>query len=92
MSQREVMCRKYGRMLPALSAAPFPGELGEDLHRNVSALAWREWQKLQTMLINEKRLSMRDAEARKYLQDQMRKFFAGEAHDTPSGYVPPEID
>ena len=87
-----MICRKYGCRLPALAAAPFPGELGEDIYRNISALAWDEWQKLQTMLINEKRLNLREADARSYLQAQMRKFFAGKEHDMPSGYVAHEPD
>jgi len=54
-----------------------------------STYAWLEWQAHQTMLINEKHLSLVDPEARKYLQQEMDKFFAGEDYDKAEGYVPP---
>ena len=85
---RNVFCRKYRQELPGLAAPPLPGAAGEDLFDNVSAKAWREWQRLQTMLINEHHLSLIDRNARRYLSEQMRKFLANEDHDVPSGYVP----
>ncbi len=51
--------------------------------------AWGEWLTLQTMLINEYRLSVREPEARTYLGEQMDKFFNNEATDHAEGYVPP---
>ena len=42
------------------------------------------------MLINEKQLSMANAEHRKYLQDQMDKFLSGADFDRADGYVPSE--
>lgn len=86
---RSVVCRKYGVALPGLSAPPLPGPLGQDVFDNVSAKAWKEWQALQTMLINEGHLSLRDAQARRFLAEQMRRFFANEPHERPAGYVPP---
>ena len=86
---RQVVCRKYGVALPGLAAPPLPGAVGKDLFENVSAKAWGEWQTLQTMLINEGHLSLRDASARQFLTEQMRKFLANEAHERPAGYVPP---
>jgi len=41
------------------------------------------------MLINEKHLNMRDAEARKFLQQEMEKFLSGEDFEQAEGYVPP---
>jgi Fe-S cluster biosynthesis and repair protein YggX len=41
------------------------------------------------MLINEKHLSLIDADARQYLMDEMDKFLSGEAFDQVEGYVPP---
>ena len=64
---RQVVCRKYGVALPGLAAPPLPGAVGKDLFENVSAKAWGEWQTLQTMLINEGHLSLRDASARQFL-------------------------
>ena len=61
-----------------------------ELFMNVSQKAWSEWQSHQTMLINEKQLSMANAEHRKYLQDQMDKFLSGADFDRAEGYVPSE--
>lgn len=86
---RSVFCRKYQRQLPGLPAPPLPGALGQDIYDNVSAQAWREWQALQTMLINERHLSLIDPAARRFLQEQMGKFLANDAYEKPEGYVPP---
>ncbi|MCE2437565.1 MAG: oxidative damage protection protein [Pseudomonadales bacterium] len=87
---RLVQCRKYGKPLPGLATAPLPGSAGTDIYQNVSARAWQEWQELQTMLINENHLSMRDASARKWLTSQREKFFRNEDYERPAGYVPVE--
>lgn len=86
---RTVLCRKYREQLPGLKAPPMPGPLGKDIYENVSIKAWEDWQELQTMLINEHHLSMQDFESRRYLVAQMKKFFANEEADRPSGYVAP---
>ena len=85
----KVMCSRYGREMEGLEAPPFPGPAGEEIFRSVSARAWREWQSLQTMLINEKRLNVRDADARQYLARQRKLFLGNEEHEMPEGYVPP---
>ena len=87
---RIVFCRKFQQDLPGLMAAPYPGDKGQELFMNVSQKAWSEWQSHQTMLINEKQLSMANAEHRKYLQDQMDKFLSGADFDRAEGYVPSE--
>lgn len=75
--------------MEGMERAPFPGPQGETLFNTVSKQAWSEWQKHQTMLINEKHLNMRDADARKFLQEQMEKFLSGEDYEQAEGYVPP---
>ena len=86
---RTVFCRKYQKEMPGLPAAPYPGPKGQDIFDNVSQQAWQEWQQQQTMLINEKQLSMMNPEHRRYLQEQMDRFLSNEEHDAASGYVPP---
>lgn len=86
---RTVFCRKYQEELLGLDHPPMPGDLGQDVFNNVSVRAWQEWQQLQTMLINENHLSMRDAKARRYLMEQMQKFLNNEPHDKPTGFVEP---
>jgi Fe-S cluster biosynthesis and repair protein YggX len=86
---RTVFCRKYQAEMEGLDAPPYPGPKGQEIFDTVSRQAWQEWQAQQTMLINEKQLNMVDPEARKYLQQEMDKFFAGEEHDRAEGFVPP---
>src|SRR5690606_20076202 len=86
---RTVFCRKYQKEMPGLATAPYPGASGQDIFENVSQQDWQEWQQQQTMLINEKQLSMMNPEHHRYLQEQMDRFLNNEEHDAASGYVPP---
>lgn len=86
---RTVHCRKYNEDLPGLDRPPYPGAKGQDIYDNVSKKAWDEWQAHQTMLINERRLNMMNAEDRKFLQTEMDKFLSGQDYAQADGYVPP---
>ena len=86
---RMVTCRRYKEALEGLDRPPLPGAKGQDIFDHVSKKAWLEWQSHQTMLINEKHLSLIDAEAGQYLMGEMDKFLSGEAFDQVEGYVPP---
>jgi len=86
---RMVNCVKLGREAEGLEFPPVPGELGKRLWQNVSKEAWAGWLKHQTMLVNENRLNLADARARKYLLTQMENHFFGEGADVAQGYVPP---
>ena len=85
-----VHCVKLGREAEGLDRAPYPGELGKRIHENVSKQAWQDWLRHQTMLINEDRLSPMDPKSRKFLEEQMDKYFFGEGAEMPEGYVPPK--
>jgi Fe-S cluster biosynthesis and repair protein YggX len=87
---RMVHCVKLGREAEGLDFPPYPGELGKKLWENVSKEAWQGWLRHQTMLVNENRLNLADARARKYLAQQMESYFFGEGADKPAGYVPPD--
>ena len=80
-----VLCVKYGKELPALSTAPFSGEAGEKILKNISAQAWDEWIEMQTMFINENQLNMRDSHARTFLSERRDEFLfeGGEKLDPP---------
>ncbi len=85
-----VMCRKYGKNLPKMPHPPFPNAKGEELQNTVSQKAWEEWTELQTMLINEKHLSMINPEAKQFITEQREKFLNNEDHERPSGWSPSE--
>ncbi|MEO8003566.1 MAG: oxidative damage protection protein [Betaproteobacteria bacterium] len=85
---RTVNCVKLGREAEGLDFPPFPGALGKRLFENVSKEAWKGWLEHQKMLVNENRLSLADASARKYLLEQTENYFFGEGADAAAGYVP----
>jgi Fe-S cluster biosynthesis and repair protein YggX len=86
---RTVFCVKLQREAPGLERAPYPGPLGQRIFNEVSEEAWQGWIRLQTMLINEKRLALADAAARKYLAEQMEAHFFGTGAEAAEGYIPP---
>ena len=86
---RMVQCVKLGREAEGLERPPYPGELGKRIYANVSKEAWQQWLRQQTMLINEYRLTPVEPKARKFLEEQMERFFFGEGSTLPEGYVPP---
>lgn len=85
---RTVNCRRYQAELEGLEKPPIPGAVGERIFNEVSRRAWEEWQEIQTMLINEKHLSLIDKDARKYLSEQMWRYFDNEEVDAAEGFVP----
>jgi Fe-S cluster biosynthesis and repair protein YggX len=86
---RMVHCIKLGKEAEGLDVPPVPGDLGRRIFESVSKEAWLQWQRHQTMLLNENRLSLADPRARKYLMTQMEQYFFGEGADKPAGYTPP---
>lgn len=86
---RIVQCIRLGREAEGLDRQPYPGDLGRRIQEQVSKQAWQEWLRHQTMLINEQRLSPMNPAARKYLEEQMERFFFGEGVDSATGYTPP---
>ncbi|GAA0247670.1 oxidative damage protection protein [Marinomonas primoryensis] len=85
-----VFCKKFQKEMEALDRAPLPGAKGQEILQNISKQAWQEWQLLQTMMINEKQLNLMQPESRKYVMEQMEKFFNNEATEKLSGYVSPD--
>ena len=67
----------------------YPGEVGKRIYNEISKEAWAQWLKKQTMLINEKKLSMMNLDDRKLLEQEMINFLF-EGHDVHiEGYTPP---
>ena len=52
----------------------YPGELGKRIFNSISKQAWGEWIKKQTMLVNEKKLNMMNAEHRKFIRRRNGEF------------------
>ena len=87
---RMVQCVKLGQEAEGLDFAPYPGDLGKRIFENVSKQGWEAWVNHQTMLINEYRLTPVDPKARKFLEEEMEKFFFGEGSEVPQEFVAPE--
>jgi Fe-S cluster biosynthesis and repair protein YggX len=87
---RMVQCVKLGTEAEGLDFAPYPGDLGKRIYENVSKEGWQSWVNHQTMLINEYRLTPVDPKARKFLEEEMEKFFFGEGSEAPKEFVSPE--
>lgn len=87
---RTVHCIKLGTEAEGLDRAPVPGPLGQRLYENVSKQAWREWIAHQTRLINEYRLSLAEPEARKFLGEELEKYFFGGGELAKTHYIPPK--
>ena len=85
---KKIMCKKLNKECEALDYLPYPGELGKRIQENISKEGWEQWVGHQTMLINEMRLTPVDPKARKFLEEEMEKFFFGDGSQTPQGFVP----
>ncbi len=85
---RMVNCVKLDKEAEGLDRPTYPGDLGKRIYLNVCKEAWQSWMGHQTMLINEYRLTPVDPKARKFLEEEMEKFFFGEGSAMPEGFVP----
>lgn len=87
---RMVNCVLLKREAAGLDRVPYPGPLGQRIFDNVSKEAWTSWVGHQTMLMNEYRLTPIDPKARKFLEQEMEKFFFGAGSEAPKDFVPRE--
>lgn len=62
---RTIFCTYLQRDAEGQDFQLYPGELGKRIYNEISKDAWAQWQHKQTMLINEKKLNMMNAEHRK---------------------------
>ena len=85
MSQK-VFCKKYQKEMPGLLMPPIPGPKGKKLQESISQEAWNKWKSHQTTLINEEHLDMSNPDNRKWLLEQMDKFFNNEEYEKASGF------
>tara|TARA_B100000579_G_scaffold435744_1_gene459785 strand:+ start:1482 stop:1754 length:273 start_codon:yes stop_codon:yes gene_type:complete len=87
---RNVKCVKLGKELEGLERPPYPGDLGSRILENVSKEGWNMWLQHQTILINEYRLTPIEPKDRKFLEDEMEKFFFSGGSDRPQEFVNPD--
>ena len=87
---RNVKCVKLGKELEGLERPPYPGDLGSRILENVSKEGWNMWLQHQTILINEYRLTPIEPKDRKFLEDEMEKFFFDGGSDRPQEFVDPD--
>lgn len=86
---RTVYCQYLQKEAEGLDFQLYPGELGQKIFENISKEAWAEWQKKQTMLINENRLNLMDPKSREFLEEQMKAFLFEGKDVKIEGYTPP---
>ena len=86
---RMVQCVKLNKEAEGLEYMPYPGDLGQKIYDNVSKEGWQMWVGHQTMLMNEYRLTPVDPKARKFLEEEMEKYFFGEGSDKPKEFIDP---
>ena len=83
---KKILCKKLEKELPAIQIPPMPGPKGIEIMNTVSEEAWEMWKSHQTTLINERHLDMSDPNSRKWLLEQMEKFFNNEDYESASGF------
>ncbi|TCP88816.1 Fe-S cluster biosynthesis and repair protein YggX [Cricetibacter osteomyelitidis] len=86
---RTVFCTYLKQDAEGLDFQLYPGELGKRIFDNISKQAWSEWLKKQTMLVNEKKLNMMNADHRKLLEQEMVNFLFEGKEVHIEGYIPP---
>jgi len=87
---RTVFCTYLKKEAPGLAFQLIPGEVGKRIFDNISQEAWNEWQKKQTMLINEKKLKMLNPEDRALIQEAMIGYLFDNKEVDIEGYTPEE--
>lgn len=86
---RTIYCTFLKREAEGQDFQFYPGELGKRIFDNISKEAWAQWQTKQTMLINEKKLSMMNVADRKVLEQEMINFLFEGQDVHIQGYTPP---
>lgn len=85
---RTVFCENLKKEDEGLDFQLYPGEVGKRIFDHIGKEAWGNWQKKQTMLINEHKLNMMSADDRKFLEDAMVNYLFEGIEPKIDGYVP----
>ena len=85
---RMVNCILLKKEAAGLERMTYPGDLGKRIFENVCQEAWKQWVGHQTILMNEYRLSPINPKDRKFLEEEMEKFFFGDGPSAVDNLVP----
>jgi Fe-S cluster biosynthesis and repair protein YggX len=85
---RMINCVYLKKEAEGLERLTYPGDLGKRIFENVSKEAWGMWIKQQTILMNEYRLSPINPKDRKFLEEEMDKFFFGDGASAVDNFKP----
>ncbi|CAL4324616.1 Probable Fe(2+)-trafficking protein [Buchnera aphidicola (Periphyllus testudinaceus)] len=72
--KKKIYCNFFKKKMNGLNYQVYPGKLGKKIYNNISKKAWKKWIKKQTILINEKKLSMLKISDQKIIKKKMKKF------------------
>ncbi|MCA9601045.1 MAG: Fe(2+)-trafficking protein [Myxococcales bacterium] len=87
---RNVMCIKLKKELPALAKPPFPNELGKYVHEHVSKDGWDQWLKESVRYINTYRVDLSSREGTEFMLKQLRIWLGLEDGDlAQTAWTPP---
>jgi Fe-S cluster biosynthesis and repair protein YggX len=86
---RTVFCQRLKKEAEGLDFQLIPGDVGKRVFDNICKEAWTEWQKKQTMFINEKKLNLMNQDDRELLQAEMVKYLFEDGEVDIEGYTPP---
>ncbi|WDE04179.1 oxidative damage protection protein [Thalassomonas viridans] len=87
---RTVFCQHLQKEDQGLDFQLYPGEIGKRIFDNIGKEAWGNWQKKQTMLINEKKMNMMNPDDRAFLEKAMVDYLFEGKEPEIEGYTPPE--
>ena len=73
----DVTCVRCGKTRAGFERAPFPGQIGARIVKEVCQDCWGLWVKQQTMLINHYGLNVMEPQARTFLTKNMQAFLFG---------------
>lgn len=85
---RIIHCQYLQKDAEGLTFQTYPGELGKQIFDTISKDAWQLWLTKQTMLINEKKLNMLNADDKALLETEMRNFLFHGVDVKIDGYTP----
>ena len=85
---RTVFCQNLKKEADGLDFQLYPGDVGKRIFDNISKEAWGNWQKKQTMLINENKMNMMNPDDRAILEKAMVEYLFEGIDQKIDGYVP----